>query len=142
MRAFPCTVWKKNRCDMRSAPRMGQRHLPPSLCSRGDRSIDEAASNRPSKNWQLMTFTKRKFGLISGIALAAAAIFLALQYQAGVRLREENQSLRQQLEQLNQVAEENERLSNLVARANSPQTNGPLSELLRLRAEVSRLRKE
>lgn len=91
---------------------------------------------------KFMAMTKLKLGIISAVVVAGVATPLVVQHQAQVRLREENGALRQQLDQLNQLAAENQRLSNLVARANNSQSlpNDQLSELLRLRGEVTRLR--
>jgi RNA polymerase sigma factor (sigma-70 family) len=93
---------------------------------------------------KLMTMTKIKVGILSVIAVAGVATPLAIQYQSQARLREENQGLRQQAGQLDQVAVENERLSNLVVQAKGaePLSREQMSELLRLRGEVGRLRRE
>jgi RNA polymerase sigma factor (sigma-70 family) len=87
---------------------------------------------------KIMTMTKLKLG-ISALVVAGAAATLVIQHQAQTKLREENQSLRQQMDQL-QV--ENERLSNSVAQANSSSSrpDDQLTELLRLRGEVRLLR--
>ena len=93
---------------------------------------------------KLMTMTKVKFGLIGVIVIAGAATPLAIQTQSQARLREENQTLRQQISQLAQAAVENERLSNLLVQAKSTDSlsQEQKSELLRLRGEVGRLRQE
>jgi hypothetical protein len=88
-----------------------------------------------------MGMTKLKLGIISAIMVAGVATPLVLQHQSQVRLREDNQAFRQQVDQL---AAENERLANLVARANSSQAlaiDQP-SEILRLRGEVGVLRQQ
>jgi len=59
---------------------------------------------------------KLKFAVV-GILLAAAAIALVIQNQAQVKLRAENESLRQQLDQLARLQADNETLSNSLARA-------------------------
>jgi RNA polymerase sigma factor (sigma-70 family) len=91
---------------------------------------------------KLMAMTKLKFGLVCALVVAGVATPLVIQHHANVTLREENQSLRQQTEQLAPLAAENERLSNLVSRSNSSSSlpDGQLSELLRLRGELTRLR--
>jgi RNA polymerase sigma factor (sigma-70 family) len=83
----------------------------------------------------------------SKIALATAAVIalatpLVVQQQANVKLREEAQALRAQNEQLVFTAAENTRLSNLLRGAQSQPTaqTDPSGELLKLRAEVARLR--
>ena len=67
---------------------------------------------------------------------------MAVGYQARLGLEEENQGLRQQLDQMGELAAENERLSNLVAQASSSRSlsEDQMRELLRLRAEVATLR--
>jgi RNA polymerase sigma factor (sigma-70 family) len=92
----------------------------------------------------IMATTKLKIALVSA-AVVAVATPLALQHQTKVKLREENQVLRRQNDQLSPLASENERLSNLLAQA--AQTAAPLddaraTELLKLRGEVARLREE
>jgi len=89
--------------------------------------------------------TKR---VILGVLCAAGAIgvsvWLALGYQTRVRLEEENQALRQQLDQMAELSAENERLTNLVAQASQSQSlpKDQSRELLRPRAEVGALRQQ
>jgi hypothetical protein len=86
---------------------------------------------------------KLKVGIISALALAGGmAVLLLLSNMAQLKLREENQSLRQQADQLAELAAENGRLSNVVANATGAQASAQLNELLRLRSEVGRLRKQ
>ncbi len=68
-----------------------------------------------------MATTKLKLSL-TVLAIAGVATLLVIQHQAEVKLREENQSLRNQVDQLAQLTAENKRLSNLFARAKSPPT--------------------
>ena len=86
--------------------------------------------------------TNLKLGIMSAIVLAAMAGLLIMQQQSVVRLREENQSLRQQQIQMAQLAAENERLSNSVSQAGTsePLSQDQIHELLRLRGEVGTLR--
>lgn len=88
---------------------------------------------------KLMTMTKLKAGIIGALLLAGAAIPFAIQHQAQVGLREENQTLSHRVDRL---AAENDRLSNLLAQAGSSQalSKDQLSELMKLRGEVGRLR--
>jgi hypothetical protein len=83
---------------------------------------------------------KLKFAFV-GIVLAAAAVALVIQHQAQVRLRQENESLRQQLDQLARLQAENEQLSNRLAQANTV-GEARAAELLKLRNEVGMLRKQ
>jgi cell division protein ZapA (FtsZ GTPase activity inhibitor) len=92
---------------------------------------------------KLMTMTKLKAGVIAAIAVAGVATPLAVQHQTQVKLREENQSLRQQARELDQLKTENGRLSNLLAQANGSQlSKEQLSELMKLRGEVGLLRRQ
>lgn len=75
------------------------------------------------------------------LVAAAAGVSLVLNHQSQLRLQEKDGVIHEQQEQINQLATENERLSNLVAQAAAPQASesGQSEELLRLRAEVTRL---
>src|SRR3974390_1364868 len=91
-----------------------------------------------------MTMTKLKLAVVSALIVTCAAAPLILQHQARNQLRQENLALRQENDQLAQrlaqVAAENLRFSNLVARSDQSVSADKASELLRLRAEVARLR--
>lgn len=76
------------------------------------------------------------------LVMAGVGIFWAIEHQSQVRLLTENAALRQQVEQITQLEAENERLSNMVAQANGPAAKTQLSELLKLRGEVTRLREQ
>ena len=92
---------------------------------------------------KLMTMTKLKLGVISAVVAAGVATPVVMQYRSQARLRDENQSLRQQVDQLTQLQSENERLSNLVAQANNDRlSKDQLSELMKLRGEVGLLRRQ
>jgi RNA polymerase sigma factor (sigma-70 family) len=95
---------------------------------------------------KIMTMTKLKIAVVSALVIAGATTPLILQHQTQVQLRRENQSLRLQNEQMSErlapLAAENERLSKFVARTDQAMTNDRSNELLRLRAEVGRLRAE
>jgi len=70
---------------------------------------------------KFMAMTKLKAGIVGAIVVAGVMTPLVVQHQTQVRLREENQSLRQQVKQATQLAAENERLSKLLADAkNAP----------------------
>ena len=89
---------------------------------------------------KLMSMTKLKLGVISAVAVASVATPLVIQHQTQTRLRAENQSLRQRVDDL---AGENARLSNPGAPANSSQlSKDQLSELMKLRGEVGLLRRQ
>jgi RNA polymerase sigma factor (sigma-70 family) len=96
-----------------------------------------------------LAMTKLQISIAGVILVAGLATPLLLQHQSLSRMREENNrlreetvSLQQQTSQMAQLAAENQRLSNLLARAGSSQPPKPeqLGELLRLRGEATRLR--
>ena len=83
-----------------------------------------------------------KFKLAAvGILLAAAVIALVIENQAQIKLRADNESLRQQLDQLARLVSDNENLSNQLARATAD-ADARTTELLKLRNEVGMLRKQ
>jgi RNA polymerase sigma factor (sigma-70 family) len=100
---------------------------------------------------KLITMTKVKLGIIGAMVVAGVATPVVIQHQSQTALREKEAVVRQQTEQLAQrekqlteLTAQNGRLSNLVAQAGAAQ---PLpaeqqNELLKLRAEVTRLRND
>jgi RNA polymerase sigma factor (sigma-70 family) len=89
---------------------------------------------------KIMTFARLKFAF-SALVIAAVATAFILQHQAQERLRAENETL---TEQLAQIQTDKESLSNrLAAIGNSkPRSDEQFNELLRLRGEVTRLRQQ
>jgi hypothetical protein len=87
-----------------------------------------------------MAMTKLKISIVGVVLVAGLATLLVVQQQTQAKLREENESLRQQAGQWPRLSAENERLSNLVAEARSSLANDQLHELLRLRGQVGMLR--
>lgn len=90
-----------------------------------------------------MTTSKLKFVLF-GTAAAAAVAALLLQHRSGVKLREENFALHEQVGQLAALEAENQGLSNLVAqlKKSAALPSPELAELLKLRGEIGRLREQ
>jgi RNA polymerase sigma factor (sigma-70 family) len=90
----------------------------------------------------LMNMTTLKLSVLGAIVIGGVATPLAIQHQSLAKQREENQALRQQVGQLAGLEAENDRLSNLVARAHNAPSLGDeqLRELLKLRGEVGMLR--
>jgi hypothetical protein len=88
--------------------------------------------------------SKLKVWIVGGLALVGMAALLMIQQQSLSRLREENQSLQRQQDQMAQLAAENERLSNTVNQADgsAPLPQDQVHELLRLRGEVGALRQK
>ena len=91
---------------------------------------------------KLVSTTKLKLGLAAALLVAAVATPLINQHQSLVKVREENQALRQQLGKLAQLESDNQHLSNLVTQANGTKLlqSEQERELLRLRSEVGQLR--
>jgi RNA polymerase sigma factor (sigma-70 family) len=89
---------------------------------------------------KIMTATQLKLSL-GALVIAGAATALVFQHQAQDTLRGENESLRQQLTQLQA---DNDSLSNRLASAGDSQklTAGQLSELLKLRGETGFLKNQ
>jgi RNA polymerase sigma factor (sigma-70 family) len=87
---------------------------------------------------KLMSMTKLKTGLVSAVVIAAVSTPIVMQYQAAGRLREENRALRSQLQTTATP------LSATAAPASADQAvdNEQYRELLRLRGEVSQLRRQ
>jgi len=93
---------------------------------------------------KIMNMTTLKLGVASAIVVGGIVAPLAIQHHSLANQREENQALRQQVGQMAELETENQRLSNLVARAGSAPsaTDDRLRELLRLRSEVGTLRSQ
>lgn len=92
---------------------------------------------------ELTTMSKVQVTMIAAIALVAT-VPLAFQYQQNTKLREETATLRAELQQMNALKQENQRLARLVETAPDPVERQDLDqyrELLRLRGEVGALRK-
>jgi hypothetical protein len=91
--------------------------------------------------FKLMTMTKLKLGMIGAIAAAGLLAPWMIEHQSTINLRRQNQTLRQQLDQL---AGENQRLAHAITRHEGAQSDArdQWNELLRLRGEVGRLREE
>ena len=91
-----------------------------------------------------MKTTSAILSIICTLAAAGLAVWLVAEHQARLRLGEEHKTLEQQLKQMAGLIAENERLSNLVARANRPQSlpDDQSRKLLRLRGEVGVLRQQ
>lgn len=105
-----------------------------------------ALASSVAGGWSLTTLlkigimTKLKAGIISAVVVTGVATTLVIQQQARARLREQDQSLRQQSEQEGKLVADNERLSNLLAGANGSKSQ--FTDLAKLRAEAESLRKQ
>ena len=89
----------------------------------------------------IMNMTTLKLGVAGAIVVGGVITPLAIQHRALVKAKQENQLLQTQLGQTAELEAENQRLSNLVARAGGAGAAGS-RELLRLRAEVGALRSQ
>jgi RNA polymerase sigma factor (sigma-70 family) len=87
-----------------------------------------------------MTASQLKTVLLAAVAVAGITTAI-LQHQAAEKIRAQNRQLLEQNQGLAQAQEENQRLSNLLAQANSAAlSKDQTSELLRLRGQVGQLR--
>jgi RNA polymerase sigma factor (sigma-70 family) len=86
---------------------------------------------------KLVLMTKLKIGIVSAVIVASIVTPLVLQHQARARLREQDDSLRQQQSKLAALQTENRRLANLAGGASL--SNNQPEELQRLRAEAAAL---
>ncbi len=82
-----------------------------------------------------------EMGLVVAILTIGAAMLIVIQYEAQIKLRAENESLRQQLAQLKA---DNESLSNRLAATGDSKSlsSAQLNELLKLRGEVGILKNQ
>ena len=90
---------------------------------------------------RFMATTKLKAGLVSALLVASVLTPLVIQRQAHGQLSDQNEALRRQTDHLAKLREENERLSNFLARAESSQRlpSDQFNQVLRLRGEIGRL---
>jgi RNA polymerase sigma factor (sigma-70 family) len=91
----------------------------------------------------LMKMTTFKIGAAAVLTVAALAS-MGIQNKSLAKLREENNTLQQQVAQLAPLQLENQRLSDLTshAHADSAPAEGQVREIARLRADVARLRQQ
>lgn len=87
-----------------------------------------------------MSLTKSKIAAAAVAAAMAAAILLL--FQSNARLQQENQALREQLSALDQLRADNERLAKMQNNADKAPEQKQLNELLRLRGEVTGLKRQ
>jgi len=80
------------------------------------------------------------FGAVMIVAMAVIAALWGMQLEANRHLREQADASRQLLSRLAVLEVDNNRLSNIVAQANTPLAEEQLAELGKLREEVRRLR--
>ncbi len=89
---------------------------------------------------KVITMTKLKLAVIGTIAVAGVASSVVIQQNAQSRLRAENEALRQQVEQLTQAGNDNQRTTNTDDGTSNRISTAQAGELLRLRSEVGMLR--
>jgi RNA polymerase sigma factor (sigma-70 family) len=88
---------------------------------------------------KLIAMTKLKLAA-GAIVIAAVGTTLVLEQRAQATLRQNNQALRQKVEQSARLNAENQRLASLITPATPRES--PLDELTRLRAEAANLRQQ
>jgi prepilin-type processing-associated H-X9-DG protein len=84
--------------------------------------------------------SKLNFFVIAALLAAGVAALLMMQHQSQAQLRSENESLRQQVKQMDELSAENERLSKALAGSTNSLAKDQMQELLRLRGQVGVLR--
>ena len=99
-----------------------------------------AGSGLTLSTLKLILMAKLKIGIVSAVLVASVVTPLVLQHQARAKLREQDDSLRQQQSEVTALQAENERLSKLVA-GRSLTSNQP-EDLQRLRAEAAALQQQ
>lgn len=85
----------------------------------------------------VMTPTKLKIGILSSVVVIGLVTWLVRQQQSQNKLREKNRALQEQIDTFTQLAADNQ--TNSTAQSSS---DAQVSELLRLRNEVGRLRQQ
>ncbi len=90
-----------------------------------------------------MAATNLKSATVTAVIIAASILTpLLLQHQAQARLNDQDESLRQQSNQVAQLTADNQRLASQFNQKNSrPAADPQLAELLKLRSEVGRLQR-
>jgi len=85
-----------------------------------------------------------RLGVLGVIVILVVIGLGIMERQSQSRMREQVESLHQELSHLSRVSADNQRLSNIVVQAKAAQANAneQFQELLRLRAELSRVRQE
>jgi hypothetical protein len=86
--------------------------------------------------------TKLKIVSLAGVAVAGMAASLMIQHKSQVTFRERDATMRQQDQQIAALTVEHQRLSNLVAQANSAPPDDHTAELAKLRRASEALKKQ
>jgi hypothetical protein len=95
---------------------------------------------------KIMSMTKLQIGIAAVVVAVGVSLPLVMQQRTQTRLTAAQEQLQKRDAELKQLASENERLSNLVARSSTQVAASPAgnksNEVLKLRGEVGRLRNE
>lgn len=89
-----------------------------------------------------MSLSKIKIVVLVALAVAGVVASLAIRHRAEDLIRDKEEVLGRQADQLAGMAAEHERLSKLAAKVKSPALNGQALELERLRKEAEQLRNQ
>ncbi|MBU6399556.1 MAG: sigma-70 family RNA polymerase sigma factor [Verrucomicrobia bacterium] len=90
----------------------------------------------------LKSMSLTKTGILGALALVAVATPLTLQHRGLEKLRAANRELQAQADRLPALIAENQRLANQATNAAPPLAEAQMRELVKLRGEVGRLRRE
>ena len=104
--------------------------------------INAAEDRRHIQRIKFLTMININNVLIGAVAIAGLTASLVIQRQAGIKFRENDAVLRQESDQLAELAAECQRLSILVAEANNSSADDRIAELVKLRGEAEALRKQ
>lgn len=83
----------------------------------------------------------RLYLLVALLAVIAAAVFWEMQYDARRQLSSQSDAMRQQFKRFEQLEADNVRLSNMVARFDTPLSDEQLAEMANLRQQIETLRR-
>jgi len=107
-------------------------------------AVASAATGTGTALTLIQIMAKAKIGIAAAVVVAVA-IPVAMQVQSNRKLRAENEALRAQAAQIEQLSAENARLAKLAQGSGAPTpaaSNDPSREMLKLRGEVGRLKTE
>src|SRR6266850_3991835 len=106
------------------------------------RALGEAAHNPGSWCPMTMPMSKSRLAMAVALVIASVAIPVVLWRSTRFRLQEAKELSAKGAEEVAQLTEDNQSLSNLVGQAKQSLSTEEAQELLRLRSEIGRLRGE
>jgi RNA polymerase sigma factor (sigma-70 family) len=89
-----------------------------------------------------VAMTKLKIAVLTVVAVVGLTIPMIRHHQSLTKLRNENSALRSQLDDLARLTAENQRLTNLLSQPTGSSQEAQTKELLKLRGEIGRLKRQ